>query len=137
MKSLLAAGFRLPQKSILLSTGPPRTKARLLESVRRLENLGFDLYATSGTAKFLKENGVKMTLLRWPSELKEPNSATYLTQRRIDLVINIPKSFETEEVMNDYQIRRRAVEFGIPIITNPELVMALVDALEKPVPLNL
>jgi carbamoyl-phosphate synthase large subunit len=105
--------------------------------VRRLENLGFDLYATSGTAKFLKENGVKTTLLRWPSELKEPNSATYLTERKIDLVINIPKSFETEEVMNDYQIRRRAVEFGIPIVTNPELVMALVDALEKPIPLGL
>jgi len=137
LKSLLAAGFRLPRSTILLSTGPPKTKARLLESVRRLERMGFDLYATSGTAKFLMENGVKSKLLHWPSETKEPNSTTYLTERRIDLVINIPKSFESEEVMNDYQIRRRAVEFGIPIITNPELVMALVDALEKPVPLNL
>ena len=137
LKSLLAAGFRLPKRTILLSTGPPKTKARLLQSVRRLDRMGFDLYATGGTAKFLEENGVKTTLLHWPSEEKEPNSATYLTERRIDLVINIPKSFETEEVMNDYQIRRRAVEFGIPIVTNPELAMAIVDALGMPFPLGL
>jgi carbamoyl-phosphate synthase large subunit len=137
LKSLLAAGFSLPRSTILLSTGPPRTKARLLESVRRLGRMGFVLYATEGTAKFLKENGLETTLLRWPSEAEEPNASTYITQKRIDLVINIPKSFEQEEVRNDYQIRRRAVEFGIPIITNPELVMALVDALEKPVELNI
>jgi carbamoyl-phosphate synthase large subunit len=137
LKSLLAAGFNLPKKTILLSTGPPKTKEKLLESVRRLERSGFKLYATGGTAKFLRERGVETELLRWPSESEEPNAATYISERRIDLVINIPKSFEEEEARNDYIIRRKAVEFGVPIITRPELVTALAEALEEPVPLQI
>jgi len=129
LKALMAAGFSLPRHSILLSTGPPKTKQYLLRTVRRLAGMGFELYATGGTAKFLEANGVKATLLRWPLEGKEPNVLTYLSQKRIDLVINIPKSFEEEEVRNDYLIRRRAVEYGIPIITNPELAIALTGAL--------
>ncbi len=137
LKSLLAAGFRLPKDSILLSTGPPRTKERLLESVKKLRDMGFTLYATGGTARFLEEKGVQTTLLRWPRESDEPNASTYISQGKIDLVINIPKSFEREEVRNDYLIRRKAVEFGVPIITSPELVIALVDALANPVPLGI
>ncbi len=52
-------------------------------------------------------------------------------------MINIPKSFEEEELRNDYLIRRRAVEFGIPIITNPELAVALTAALRRSVPLSI
>ena len=131
LKSLIAAGFNLPKRSILLSTGPPKTKEYLLPTVRKLAGIGFELFATGGTAKFLEASGIKTTLLRWPLEGKEPNAATYLSQKKIDLVINIPKSFEEEELRNDYLIRRRAVEYGIPIITNPELAVTLTAALER------
>jgi carbamoyl-phosphate synthase large subunit len=137
LKALLASGFRLPKRSILLSTGPPKSKRYLLPTVRKLADIGFELYATGGTAKFLEANGLKTKLLHWPMESIEPNAATFISQRRVDLVINIPKSFEEEEVRNDYLIRRRAVEFGIPIITNAELAVTFVSALEKSVKLDL
>ena len=137
LKSLLASGFRLPKRSILLSTGPPKTKQLLLPTVRKLDALGFELCATGGTARFLKTNGVETTFLHWPMEKLEPNVSTFLSQRKVDLVINIPKSFEEEEVRNDYLIRRRAIEFGIPIITNAELATTLVSALERSVKLGI
>ena len=131
LKSLMAAGFNLPRRSILLSTGPPKTKEYLLPTVKKLAEMGFELFATGGTAKFLEANGIKTTLLRWPLDGKEPNAATYLSHKKIDLVINIPKSFEEEELRNDYLIRRRAVEYGIPVITNPELAVTLTGALDR------
>ena len=131
LKSLLASGFRLPKKTILLSTGPIKIKQYLLENVRKLTDMGFELYATKGTAKFLEENGIKTTILHWPLDDKEPNASIYIQSGKIDLVINIPKSYEREEVTNDYLIRRKAVEFGVPIITNAELVKTFVNALGK------
>lgn len=131
LKSRIASGFSLPKRSILLSTGPPKTKQFLLLTVRKLAALGFELYATGGTARYLRANGVGTALLHWPMENSEPNASTFLSQRRVDLVINIPKSFDEEEVRNDYLVRRRAVEFGIPIITNAELAATLVSALEN------
>ncbi|HYB45176.1 MAG TPA: carbamoyl-phosphate synthase (glutamine-hydrolyzing) large subunit [Nitrososphaerales archaeon] len=137
LKSLLASGFSLPKRSILLSTGPPKTKEFLLPTVKKLEKLGFELYATKGTARFLREKGIETRLLYWPMENAEPNASTFLSQRRVDLVINIPKSFDEEEVRNDYLIRRKAVEFGIPIITNAELATTLVSAMEGSVKLGI
>ena len=137
LKSLIASGFTLPKKTILLSTGPLKTKNYLLQSVGKLAEIGFELYATEGTAKFLESNGIKTTILHWPLEGKEPNATTYIVEEKIDLVINIPKSFEKEEITNDYIIRRKAVEFGVPIITNAELVKTLVNALEKPISLGI
>ena len=137
LKSLIASGFRLPKKTILLSTGPAGIKSYLLDSVRKMGEVGFELYATKGTAKFLESNGIKTTMLHWPLDEKEPNTSTYITEGKIDLVVNIPKSLEKEELKNDYLIRRKAVEFGVPIITNAELVKILVNALEKPMSLDL
>jgi len=137
LKSLIASGFRLPKRTILLSTGPVKTKMYLLESVMKLADRGFELYATEGTAKFLESNGIKTTILHWPLDGKEPNASTYIAGGKIDLVINIPKSFEEVEITNDYLIRRKAVEFGVPIITNAELVRILAGALENPISLGI
>lgn len=137
LKSLIASGFRLPKKSILLSTGPLKTKTYLLDSIRKLADIGFELYATEGTAKFLEANEIKTTVLNWPLYGKEPNAAAFISSGKIDLVINIPKSYEKEEITNDYLIRRKAVEFGVPIITNAELVKILTDALENPISLGI
>ena len=71
LKSLLSVGFVIPNSSVLLSTGPIKSKAYLLESIKKLAEMGFKLYATEGTAKFLEQNGVKTTVLHWPLEMSE------------------------------------------------------------------
>ncbi|MBS3131246.1 carbamoyl-phosphate synthase (glutamine-hydrolyzing) large subunit [Candidatus Woesearchaeota archaeon] len=131
LKSLLSVGFKIPKKNILLSTGPLKSKAYLIESVRKLKVMGFSLYATKGTADFYAESGVKISILNWPLSKKEPNIMTYISERKIDLVINIPKNFEEEEMSNDYLIRRKAVDFNIPLLTDPQNVKAFVEAISR------
>ncbi len=137
LKSLIASGFKLPKKTVLLSTGPEKTKIYLLETVKKLSAIGFELYATKGTAKFLKENGIDTNILNWPLDGMEPNASTYISNGKIDLVVNIPKSFDEVEVTNDYLIRRKAVEYGVPIITNAELMKILTVALENKIILEI
>lgn len=131
LKSLLSVGFIIPKASILLSTGPIKSKAYLLESIKKLHGLGFRLYATAGSAEFLGQNGVEAEILHWPLEKKEPNALTYIQERKIDLVINIPKSLEEEEITNDYLIRRRAVDFNIPLLTNEQLTKLFIESISK------
>ncbi len=129
LKSLISVGFRLPEKTILLSTGPLESKVDFLESTKVLKQLNFKFYATRGTANFMKENGIEADMLYWPSEDKEPNVISHIVDRKIDLVINIPKSAETEELDNDYVIRRKSVDFDIPLITNITFAKRFVEAL--------
>ena len=131
LKSLLSVGFVMPKKTILLSTGPIKNKAYLLESIKQLAQMGFELYATEGTARFLEENMIKASVLNWPLDKKEPNALTYLKERKIDLVINIPKSYEEEEITNDYLIRRKAADFNIPLLTNAQVAKLFVDSISK------
>lgn len=129
LKSLLAVGFVMPKKAILLSTGPIESKADFLVSARRLEEMGYILYATQGTARFLEKNGVAATVLNWPLEKIEPNTISYIADRRVELIINIPKNTEKEELDNDYLIRRKAVDHNVPLITNLQLAKRFVEAL--------
>jgi carbamoyl-phosphate synthase large subunit len=131
LKSLLSVGYHLPIKNILLSTGPLEAKVAFLESTRTLKELGMNLYATQGTADFLRSNGIMATVLHWPLEEKNPNTIEYLSQRKIDLVINIPKNYQEEELTNDYLIRRKAADFSVPLITNIQLAQRLVEALSR------
>ena len=131
LKSLLSVGFVMPKSNILLSTGPIKSKAYLLESVRKLQEMSFNLYATEGTANFLSGNGIKTAVLHWPLDKKEPNALTYLQERKIDLAINIPKSLEEEELTNDYQIRRKAVDFNIPLLTNAQIAKLFIESISK------
>jgi len=131
LKALLSVGYDFPKKNILLSTGPFESKALFLPEVKRLKNLGFSLYATSGTADFLQYNGIESMILYWPLQKKEPNIISYIQQRKLDLIINIPKSMEEEELTNDYIIRRKAVDFNIPLITNLQFAERFIDAVSK------
>jgi carbamoyl-phosphate synthase large subunit len=131
LKSLISVGFRLPKKTILLSTGPVDSKADFLQSTRILEEMGFEFYATKGTAEFMAANGIEAKVLNRPSENKEPNAFSYLSDGKIDLVINIPKNIEKEELDNDYLIRRRAADLNIPLITNLQLAKRFVEAIHK------
>jgi len=131
LKSLISVGFRLPEKTILLSTGPLPNKADFLLSTRKLRDMGYKFYATKGTAKFMKANGIDAEILFWPLERKEPNTISYIADGKVDLVINIPKNIEKEELDNDYIIRRKAVDFGVPLITNLQLAKRFVEALSS------
>jgi carbamoyl-phosphate synthase large subunit len=131
LKSMLSVGYSYPKKNILLSTGPMRSKVELVNSCKLLEEKGYNLFATRGTAQFLEMNGIAVTMLHWPDEDKKPNTLDYLRNKMIDLVINIPKDLSKTELSNDYLIRRSAVDFNIPLITNGRLASAFLMAVCK------
>jgi carbamoyl-phosphate synthase large subunit len=131
LKALSAVGFRFPLNRVLLSTGPIESKAAFLDSARRLHRLGVTLFATEGTARFLAGHEIPSTTLRWPLDGGSPNAVDAIRERRVDLVVNIPKDFRREELTNDYIIRRTAVDFGVPLITNRQLAERLTEALER------
>ena len=131
LKSMLSVGYSFPKKNILLSTGPMRSKVELVNSCKLLSEKGYNLFATRGTAQFLEMNGIPSTVLHWPDENKKPNTLDYLRNKMIDLVINIPKDLSKSELSNDYHIRRSAVDFNIPLITNSRLASAFLTAVCK------
>ena len=131
LKAMLSVGYKIPKKNILLSTGDSRSKIELLKSATMLVERGFSLFGTPGSAKFLSENNIPVTVLHWPDDENTPNTLDYLKNRKIDLVINIPKNLSKTELYNDYQIRRAAVDFNIPLITNARLASAFIYAICK------
>jgi len=128
LKSMLSVGYVIPQKSVLLSTGDSRSKTSMLPAANMLQERGYDIYATQGTADFLMHNGVEATVLHWPDSNKKPNTLDYIRERKIDLVVNIPKNLSGTELSNDYIIRRSAIDFNIPLITNTRLASAFIHA---------
>lgn len=128
LKSMLSVGYRIPEKGILLSTGNTKQKADLLPAARLLQKKGYKLYATGGSSRFLTENGVKNTLVYWPSEEGTPKALDLLHQRNIDMVVNIPKNLTSGELTNGYKIRRASIDLNIPLITNARLASAFINA---------
>jgi carbamoyl-phosphate synthase large subunit len=100
----------------------------LLSAVALLVKKGYTIYATQGTHRFFADNDLPSTPLFWPDEQQEPNVLTYLKEKKIDLVINIPKNLSKGELDNDYQIRRKAVDSGVPLLTNARLARAFIQA---------
>ena len=131
LKALISVGFHFPLERVLLSTGPIENKAAFLSSARKLAELEIEFFATRGTAEFMRRNGIETTVLSWPLEEDSAGTLTYIKERKVDLVINIPKHDEREELTNDYLIRRAAVDFGVPLITNLQLAQRLADALYR------
>jgi carbamoyl-phosphate synthase large subunit len=129
LKSMLSVGYRIPKKRILLSTGPIEDKLDFLDSAKKLIEMGYELYGSRGTAKFLSANGAPTTALNWPLESREPNIAGFIKRREIDMIINIPKNNRETELKNDYIIRRMAVDFDIPLFTNIKVAREFIDAL--------
>ncbi|MBU2553469.1 MAG: carbamoyl-phosphate synthase (glutamine-hydrolyzing) large subunit [Bacteroidetes bacterium] len=131
LKSMLAVGYRIPKKNILISSGPMRSKTELLHSAHLLTENGYSLFATKGTHDFFRKNGIKSTLVYWPDIEKAPNAYQLIRERKIDLVINIPKNLSSQELNNDYTIRRASVDFNVPLITNARLASAFVYAITR------
>jgi len=130
LKAMISVGFQLPKKNILLSIGKIEDKAGFLPSARRLTEMGYELFATDGTYAFLHENGIKSTALHKIRSGIKPNLLDALSEKKIDLVINIPKSYSREEVTDGYLIRRKAIDFNIPLVTNLQVAEVTVQALK-------
>lgn len=131
LKALISVGFRWPKKDILVSIGKIEDKAEFLPAAKKLSEMGFNLYATEGTSEFLRENGIKNTLLyKTPTE-KSPNIIDYIEKQKVDFVINIPKNYSHEEVTAGYLMRRKAVDLNIPLITNLQVAKLMVNAIMR------
>lgn len=128
LKAMFSVGYSIPKKNILLSTGPMRSKVEMLNPCKILVEKGYNLFATRGTANFLLLNGIQAQSLHWPDEDAKPNVIDFLRNKMIDLVINIPKDHSESELFNDYEIRRNAIDYNIPLITNARLASAFVNA---------
>ena len=129
LTAMLSVGHRIPQKSVLLSTGDAKEKAAMLDAARRLMDHGYELYATGGTSQYLEDNGIPNTRVYWPSEPdQKPQALDLLHEHKIDMVVNIPKNLTVGELSNGYKIRRAAVDLNVPLITNSRLAAAFIRA---------
>ena len=129
LKSMLSVGYRIPECSVLLSTGGYKQKVDMLDAALLLHNKGYALYATQGTHDMLAENGIPSTLVFWPTdEGKHPQALDLLHERKIDMVVNINKNLTAGELTNGYRLRRAAIDLNIPLLTNARLASAFITA---------
>ena len=135
LNSMLSVGYEIPKKNILVSSGNALQKADLLGACQLLHEKGYKLYATEGSCKYLNENGVPAERVIWPTEAQDPELAgkykaamDMLSNKELDLVINVPKNFSHKELTNGYYVRRAAIDFNIPLITNARLATAFIRA---------
>ena len=130
LKSMLSVGHRIPEKSILVSSGNPLQKADLLRACQLLAEKNYTLYATGGTCTYLNDNGVPALRALWPNEREEgiPAALDLIRTHQVELVINIPKNFTHNELSNGYLMRRAAIDFNVPLITNSRLATAYIRA---------
>ncbi|MCP8321527.1 MAG: ATP-grasp domain-containing protein, partial [archaeon] len=133
LKALMAGGLSVPKKgdSILITVGG--YKESIISIAKKFLEKEFKIYATEHTAEALIKNDIKCEVLHKVSEGKQPNILDYLINQKIKLVINVLKlegASSLKALDDDYTIRRKAVEFGIPVITNLELTDALANAIK-------
>lgn len=128
LNALLATGYRMPRRAVLISSGGAKGKVDLLEPARRLVQKGFTVYGTSGTARFLNDNGVTAQAVAWPDEAGENNVLSMIADHRFDLIVNVPKNRTKRELTNGYRIRRAAIDHNTPLMTNVRLAKAFIEA---------
>ena len=133
LKSMIAGGTRIPKSgdSILISIGGEKEKA--VEIAKKIMNNGYRIFATEHTAETLRKNGITCEKIYKISEGKKPNVLDFLVERKLNFVFNTPhpNRIVTQAITDGYLIRRKAVEFGVPVITNLELVDSLANALRN------
>lgn len=129
LKSIIATGFKLPRKTILFSLGGQENKLRLLPYMKKLSEAGFELYATKNTSVFLEENSIQNKMLYKIHEQKEPNILTFLQEGKIELVVCVQDTFFQKSMEDEYLIRRNAVDYSVPLLTNRQITELFINAL--------
>ncbi len=130
LSSMIATGFSIPEKGVMLSSGAMKSKVDLLEASRMLHAKGYAIFATAGTAAFLNAHGVHAQPVYWPDEKPdaEENVLRMIADHKFDLIVNIPKNHTKRELTNGYKIRRAAIDHNTPLITNARLASAFIEA---------
>jgi len=133
IKSMLSVGHKIPKESVLISSGNPRQKADILGACQLLKEKGIKIYATEGTCKYLCDNGVPALRALWPNEENgksedAPAALDLIREHKVELVVNIPKNYTHNELSNGYKMRRAAIDFNVPLITNSRLATAYIRA---------
>uniref|UniRef100_A0A8B9HNH7 Carbamoyl-phosphate synthetase 2, aspartate transcarbamylase, and dihydroorotase n=1 Tax=Astyanax mexicanus TaxID=7994 RepID=A0A8B9HNH7_ASTMX len=144
LKAMLSTGFKIPKKNVLLSIGSYKNKTELLPTVQALESLGYNLYASLGTADFYTEHGVKVMAVDWPFEEesdspnkdKQRNIMDYLEENHFDMVINLSMRNSggrrlSSFVTKGYRTRRMAVDYSVPLIIDIKCTKLFVQALRQ------
>ena len=131
LHAMIASGFRLPKKGVLLSLGPIEEKYTLVDQIRMIaDELKLPIYATEGTSEALTAIGIPCHTIS--KHQANGNSAMHhIDEGDIDLVINIPREYDDQGRPDGYLIRRRAVEAEVPLITDLQLARALIEALRR------
>jgi carbamoyl-phosphate synthase large subunit len=138
-KAMQSAEFKMPPLggAVLITVGGKELKEKIIPIGRALRKMGFKIYATQHTAEALKAADVNniSILHKVREEGQTPNIVDYLQEGKIDLVINIPMPNHlvtfAEVLKDEYTIRRLAIEFNIPVVTNLQLASALTKILEQ------
>uniref|UniRef100_A0A8C9TUH4 Carbamoyl-phosphate synthase [ammonia], mitochondrial n=1 Tax=Scleropages formosus TaxID=113540 RepID=A0A8C9TUH4_SCLFO len=132
LKAILSTGFKLPQKGILIGI-QHSFRPQFLATAHQLKDEGFKLYATEATSAWLNANDVHTTPVAWPSqETKDaslPSINRLISEGQIDLVVNLPNN-NTKFVRDNFLIRRMAVDHGVPLITNFQVVKLFAEAIK-------
>jgi carbamoyl-phosphate synthase large subunit len=131
LKSLLSTGFKLPAKNILITLGDLEHKIEFLPSARMLAELGFKIYATTNTHKLLTENNIPCSLVHKISEKKSPNILNLLEHKKFDLVINSQTTIDGVSERDGFVIRRKAIDYNIPLINNVKIASLFVQSIYK------
>jgi carbamoyl-phosphate synthase large subunit len=136
-KAYMAAGYSLPLSgSALITVGGQKNKEKLLPIISLISSMNYDMLATEHTAEFIQNNGFKDVRLVYKiSEPdRKPNISDLLYDRKIDFIINIPATSTIEKyvgmLFDEYQIRRKAVEMGVPVLTTVEAASSFIKTLQ-------
>ncbi|HOO61667.1 MAG TPA: carbamoyl-phosphate synthase large subunit [Bacillota bacterium] len=129
-KAILASGFKFPKKgdSVLL-TVKDSDKSDLLPLADKLMNLGFELYATGGTANYLNKAGIPTNSVRKMEE-ESPNLLDAVSSGKIKLLVNT-ESNAASMINNGFRLRRKCIEHGVPTITALDTLVAVLECLER------
>lgn len=140
LKALMSTGFKIPKQNILLSIGSHKDKREMLPSIQKLQELGYKLFATAGTADFLGDHGIAVQYLEILGKDSDDQRSEYsltqhLAKNMIDLYINLPSNNKYRRPANymskGYQTRRMAVDYQIPLVTNVKNAKILIEAIAR------
>ena len=131
LKSLLSTGFKLPNKNILITLGDLEHKIEFLPSARKLSELGYKIYATTNTHQLLTDNNIPCRLVYKISEKKSPNILNLLERKKFDLVINSQTTVDGVSERDGYVIRRKAIDYNIPLINNIKIASLFAQSIYK------
>ncbi len=131
LKAILSTGFALPKKGILFSVGTVHDKTDILPAAKKFTEMGFKIFATEGTCDYFLSEGIKCEKVYKISSKKEPSILTAMSEKKFDLIINIPKNYSRSTMTDGYMIRRKSVDLNIPLVTNVQVAKIMAEALEK------